>query len=694
MADRKISELSQLNGADVNANDVVAVADISANETRKVTIKDLAEAGYRVSANGSIPLEKVQLFPNTLDGNVIKDDSLGSQQIGPNAIGESELADDSVDTAALQDGAVTTEKLADGIDAAKLADGSVTTSKLANNAVTISKLGLSNNELDGAVLINNSVTDLQLAPNSVGSSELANEAVDTDSLQDGAVTTDKLADGIDAAKLLDKSITSNKIGDQQIQNGHIQDATIEGGKIAFGTIEGSNIASNTINADHIASNSITADELADGSVDTAALQDNAVTGPKLSDTAFNRGLGKDADGKVGIINQITPGAHAGITYDEQGLITSTTSPIPSSDLPIATETEVGVVSIPPDGGLSVNAAGAVRIRNTIASGEGYKIEYDEHGLVTGSGDIEAEDLPIATATTLGAVMVPNIDSAGDASPISVDGSGAISHDESGVTPGTYPKVIVDKHGHVTGGGPLEESDIPEISADNIVGGELNPDLLPECSVTAPKICDYATCLMQEDNPGAGDFLGQFWYTPSTAQLRVYARGSGPENIWLPVGFGALQANNLRWGGTYDADTDTLVMLTAIGVSEGLTAGQPFPAPTDQMSGIYFICQVAGNNCSQPNINNQTHTAGDWALCIDQAQGWIHIDANAGSGGGGGGSAQYLNDLLDVEIGGASSPFSAAGDTERVDLSRDHILRYDGNAGLWRNTDIIDGGSID
>ena len=84
----------------------------------------------------------------------------------------------------------------------------------------------------------------------------------------------------------------------------------------------------------------------------------------------------------------------------------------------------------------------------------------------------------------------------------------------------------------------------------------------------------------------------------------------------------------------------------------------FPAPSDQMSGLYFICQVAGNNMLQPNINNINHTAGDWALCIDEAQGWVHIDANASSGGGGGG-AQYLNDLLDVEIGGASSPFSTA-----------------------------------
>ena len=608
MADRKITELDQLAGADARANDVLPIADVSANKTLKITLKDLAEAGYRESTDGSIPIEKVELLPNTIDGNVIKDNTLGAQQIGPDSITANELADN---------------------------------------------------------------------------------AVDTDALQDGAVTTDKLADGIDAGKLLNGSITGDKLGDQQIENGHIVDETIEGGKLAPGTITGDKIASNTITAEHIASDSITADELADGAVDTNALQDDAVTGPKLSDTAFNRGLGKDADDKIGIINEITPGAHAGITYDEQGLITSTTSPIPPSDLPIATEDIVGVVSIPADGGLSVNGAGAVRINNNVAPDTGYKITYNEHGLVTDSGPIEAADLPIATDSSLGAIMVPDIEADGDESPLSVNGTGELIHDASGVVPGSYAKVVVDKHGHVTGGGPLDASDIPEISADLITSGEIGSDQLAECSVTGPKICDYATCLMQEDNPGQGDFLGQFWYTPSTAQLRVYARGSGPENIWLPVGFGALQANNLRWGGTYDADTDTLVSLTNIGVSEGLTAGQVFPPPSDAMSGIYFICQVAGNNCVQPNIDGINHTAGDWAVCLDGTQGWVHIDANGGGGGGGGGGAQYLNDLNDVTIGGSTGPFSTQ---PAVALSASQILKYDGGSGQWRNTDMIDGGS--
>jgi hypothetical protein len=359
--------------------------------------------------------------------------------------------------------------------------------------------------------------------------------------------------------------------------------------------------------------------------------------------------------------------------------------IVGADLPTASATEQGAVQVA-GGGLTMNGT-LIEIDNSIApsNGQFFLVDYDEHGLVVDSRVIEATDLPVATDTSNGVIR--------PGTGLTVTPDGVLNHTNATVG-GTYTKVTVDNEGHVNAGGALEPGDIPELSFDQITSGEIGLGQLGECAVTAPNICDYATCLMQEDNPGAGAFLGQFWYTPSTAQLRVYARGSGPENIWLPVGFGALQANNLRWGGTYDADTDTLVMLTAIGVSEGLTAGQPFPAPTDQMSGIYFICQVAGNNCSQPNINNQTHTAGDWALCIDQAQGWIHIDANA-AGGGGGGGAQYLDDLLDVEIGGSASPFGGAGGTEpTVARSADQILRFDGDAGLWRNTDIIDGGSID
>ena len=195
------------------------------------------------------------------------------------------------------------------------------------------------------------------------------------------------------------------------------------------------------------------------------------------------------------------------------------------------------------------------------------ISFDEHGHITGvTGDIPVDDLPLATTTTAGAVIVPTE----NGNPLDIGADGKLTHTTTGNAAATgLVSINVDEYGHVSGGNTvLNASQVPGLDASKITSGQFPTERIGTDAVTAPKVGDYATCLMQEDNPGAGDFLGQFWYSPSTAQLRVYSRGSGPENIWLPVGFGALQANNLRWGGTYNAETDTLVSLTNIGVSEG------------------------------------------------------------------------------------------------------------------------------
>ena len=529
MADKKITQLNPLLADDVAEQDVVPVADISANETRKVTVPDLASAGIRMMPNNSIPGSKIE----------------------------------------------------------------------------------------------------------------------------------------------NESITSAQLGKHSVHGG-------PNGEIAL----------DTITADNIAAEAIGSSELADGAVDTGAIQDEAVTGAKLDPNSFDRGI-DIKDDKVGITNDITPGTQAGITWNQQGLITGSSDPIPPADLPVATETTIGAVSVPTTGGLAVTGTGAISIDNTVTAATNTKITYDSHGLVTAGAPLEATDLPLATETTPGAVIVPAVDADGPTA-LDIAGDGSLTHAPSGVNGGTFPKVTVDKYGHVIAGLALEASDIPDLSFDQITSGEIGIGVLGECAVEAPNICDYATCLMQEDNPGAGDFLGQFWYTPSTAQLRVYARGSGPENIWLPVGFGALQANNLRWLGTYDAANDKVVVVTAIGVSEGISSGQPFPAPTDQLSGGYFLCQTAGNSMTQPNLNGISHDAGDWALCVNEAEGWIHIDAAAAGGGGGGGGARYLNDLLDVEIGGTAGPFSTA---PAMTLSDKQIFKYDGGEGMWRNTDLLDGGTF-
>ena len=539
-------------------------------------------------------------------------------------------------------------------DLLALADVSTNETKAVTPADLVSKSleELPDGSIPGSAIELNSLTGDHLQENTITDRELADGSVGTDQLADGSITNDKLDPNLDLSGI--------SIGNNSIDGNHIKEDAIDGDyHIQDRTITGIKLVENTVTSAEIATDAVTSDELANDSVDTNSIQDDAlstskyqnlsVTNEKLADGIDG---GKILDGSISG-DKLEPGTIGGdaignIDLDSlpnapanhflAGPITGVDAPpvyrpIDPQDLPAARENVKGAVSVPASGGLNVTAAGELGIANSVAPATHSIVTYDQHGLITSGRDLEHGDLPALTP-----------------------------------------------------------DDMPELSYDMITSGEVQLGSLAECAVTGPNICDYATCLMQEDNPGKGDFLGQFWYQPSTAQLRVYSRGSGPENIWLPVGFGALQANNLRWGGTYNADSDTIVTLTSAGSAAGLQAGSAFPAPTDGLSGLYFVCETAGSNCTQPDLSGITHSEGDWALCVDAAQGWVHIKTGTGGGGGG---AQRLNDLLDVEIGGAASPFGAAGGVEpAVALSRDQILRYDGGSGLWRNTDIIDGGSID
>ena len=103
MADLKISELPVLLQADAEATDDIAVADNSASETRRLTIKGLVQQGV------------VNLIDDAvIPGGKLVNDSITATQVAANAIGASELADNAVDTAAIADDAVTEAKIAAG----------------------------------------------------------------------------------------------------------------------------------------------------------------------------------------------------------------------------------------------------------------------------------------------------------------------------------------------------------------------------------------------------------------------------------------------------------------------------------------------------------------------------------------------------------------------------------------------------
>ena len=325
------------------------------------------------------------------------------------------------------------------------------------------------------------------------------------------------------------------------------------------------------------------------------------------------------------------------------------------------------------GAVAVNGNGLTMSSDTIAidnavnasANTNHLVTYNEYGLVTGGTVIQPSDLPIATSVELGVIR--------PASDLTVNAQGELTHTNV-VAIGTSSKVTWDGNGHITLGENLLPEDIPNLPTSKITTGAFPEERIGDDTISANKLMDFSSCLIQEGNPGAGAFLGQMWVTPSTNQLRVYGGGSG-QDVWINIGFGSLQANNLRWGGTVDATTSTIVSLTDIGVSAGLVAGGPIPAPSDELSGLYFVVQVGGNGITIPEVNGESCTPGDWILYVSAADGAIHLNIAAGGGGGG---ASQLNDLTDVTISNVSSG---------------QYLTYNGNTGVWNNVSTIDGGDF-
>ena len=719
MADLRISELPPLLGTDVEANDDIAVADYSASETRRLTTKALIQNGVKLIDDGSIPGAKLvpnsvtalEVGPNAItaseladnavdtaaiqdsavtdakiadgiDGSKITDDTITANEIAPDAVTSSELADNAVDTAAIQDLAVTDAKIAAGIDGAKLTDGTVVDAKIV--------------DIDGGKLFPDSVTSAEIAPDAITNSELADLSVDTAAIQDSAVINSKVATGtltgdrlvadtITANEIAPEAITSSELADNSVDTAAIQalavtdaklasgidgvkitDGTVTNAKLAAG-IDGSKLIANTVTATEIAPDAITSSELADLSVDEAAVLDGAITnikiasgidGAKITDgtltaakinaTALDRGLDKTS-GSIGITNSVVAGLHSGISFDQQGLITGT-SPVQPAELPIATSTTVGVSSYPADSGLSVSGVGTVTHADSVTAGTTSGITYSASGHITNAVVLQGSDLPLATNSVVGAVKVPG-------PVLALDGTGGIIHGDTAVAPGVYPKVTVTAQGHVTGGSELSPGDIPALDATILTTGKLDPERIDNLSIHREKLADYSISYIQEGQPDVFNIchIGCLWYQESSAQLRMW---NG--NSWMPVGFGRLSAENLRFCGTFDASTGNVLDVTTFGTTAGLISGDPIPTATDALSGVYLVCKTAGT------YGADTYDGGDWTLCVGATEGWIRIDTLSG---GGGSSTVRLDELLDVNI---TSP--NAGD----------VLIYDSTTNKWIN----------
>jgi len=649
--------------------DSVTAREIAANA---ITASELADGAVDTAAiqPNAVTTDRVldaaitnAKLATGIDGAKLVSDSVTAAQIAPNAITASELADNAVDTAAVADAAITDAKLATGIDGAKLTAGSVADAALATG-------------IDGAKLKADSVTAAAIAPDAITASELADDAVDTAAVKDAAITDAKLATGIDGAKLKADSVGTAAIatdaitavelaGDAvdtaAIQDGAITDAkitSVNGAKLAAGTVPDSALASGIdgaklkagsvtdaalasgINGSKLSPASVSNAALASG-IDGAKLTADTVSASALSPASFNRGIDRTGSA-IGHTNAVAAGTSAGITYDAQGHVTGAV-PLAATDLPIATAATVGAVSIGSGSGLVVGTGGAVVHSNSVTPGKVSGITVDAQGHVTKQEALVATDLPKATTSAIGAVSVPV------AGELTVDAGGAVAHKTSGIAAGTYTKVTVNATGHVTASQALEATDLPGIPAEKITSGTLDVARLAHQSIGPDLLKNYTVSYIQEATPPVSDptnHVGRLWYQESTGQLHMF---NG--NSFMPVGFGRLSDENLRFCGTFNATAGQAIDLTDFGVAAGLTPAAALPAASTKLTGAYLVVTIPGTHDAIAYDN------GDWILCMGTQ--WIRVDTLNGTGS----ATIKVSDLLDTTI---TTP--ASGDTLIFDAS--------------------------
>ncbi len=256
--------------------------------------------------------------------------------------------------------------------------------------------------------------------------------------------------------------------------------------------------------------------------------------------------------------------------------------IDGSDIPVATTSAKG--------GVIVNGEGLRMDSNTIevdndvsASATHHVVTYNAKGLITGGRAITSADMPAATSSAKGAVI--------PGTGLAVDASGNLNHSNT-VAAGTYTKVTVDGQGHVAVGATLDAADIPDISAAKLTSGTIGSAIIATDAVTAEKLADQSVTKFggagATDNVvtfPAGDYKGQFFFDEKNEDLYVFTGES-----FLPI---TVISGNLVNAGTYNANTNLVASVTTAGSAAGFTAGGALPNPATGNLNYYVVVSDAG-----------------------------------------------------------------------------------------------------
>lgn len=400
----------------------------------------------------------------------------------------------------------------------------------------------------------------------------------------------------------------------------IADATIPSAKILFGagSIVAASLATDAVTTAKIAADAVTAAKLADEStVDlvTTLPGSGAFVGQIAMETAGSNAyiwngsswVSFKAAGSVGSVigstagtinivvstsgNDVTISATLDTTSAAAQFLAGPTAAsgsvgyrtIVGDDLPTATTTTKGAVIV---NGAGLTLSGStIQIDNTVtANSSTYQVaQYNAKGLITAARDITAADLPAATSGAKGAVT--------PGTGLAVTGAGVLNHSNV-ATAGTYTKVTIDAQGHVTIGATLDEADVPALAASKITSGTFATALIANDAITGAKLADSSTVQFGGAGSTAGivnfptaDYKGQYFWDELNGDLYLWS-GSA----WLPV---TITSGELIFAGTYNANTNLVASTTSAGSAAGYTAASALPAASTTNNRYYLVVSVSG-----------------------------------------------------------------------------------------------------
>jgi hypothetical protein len=655
MADQRITQLTALPKAGVAATDVLPIADISASQTKKVTVKDLVAAGVDLVDVGEIDLDKLDQSSAT---------KLGTTALADDAVTAAKLANDS--SVAVQTTAPSTDnfegrgyfdsssgnlQVFDGaaysqvvMPTAGIGDLQVTTGKLADGAVTTAKV----TALDTTAYADSSITTAKIADDAVTSDKINDGAVIAAAIGAGAVTTAKLdTDAVTYDKIQNVSATDRLLGRSTAGAGSVEEisctaagrallndadaatqrATLGLGTIATGngtwtdggsfsgTSSGTNTGDQTITltgdvtgtgtgtfATAIATSAVTENTIATNAVTTGKILDAAITAAKLADDSAVIVASATPSEDGAFIGQQFINTNTGFEYTWTGSAWQQLHGI--SDIEFIESGPLNfAVSYPDNFSADITVTLDTQEAATVFAGPSTGVDAAPTFRA-----IIPTDLPDATDSTKGIIQ--------PGTGLAID-SGTLNHSNV-VTGATVSSITFDNQGHITAAVPLVAADIPVLDASKITTGTFPTALIADESITGVKIADSANVQFGETLPVA-EHIGQFFFNPLEGSVFLW-----DGNVWQPVG---VTTGAIILAGTYDATDNEIISTTLEGAAIGLTAGDPLPSASADNANHYVVVAIGGTGTAPA----PTNVLAPPDLILSTGSEWVELDVSAGAG---------------------------------------------------------------